>query len=983
MSFNWDDIKNIDFNMVSPHWIFDIQKDVDGEKKNYNIGYVDDNGIMRLNQMSVHQLQTTGLTKLGNQVFVGDVDGETDICNSQLTVKGTIIAKKIFIDEPSEIAGLHKITGQVLSCNTESMDYLATGNDIEGLLEQYKKGWGSVFVENCIGLFSLFEPHPLLLQRDICLNTTEKERQNQDQIHNRIHIKGFRDHKTSINIDTMWKTLPLIRFQEYLYLNDAGKNNMIDDDTEPRLIPLGNNGLRKYPPSGGKSRYDVQWLMGSIDSKFTIAVASNYEGDDLFETDLNKNKKALFPENENLVLKQGLEIIPYDDDVVDASTELVFRYRCREIDLNKGNMTFRNKIFGVMPGVDDAGILLDVSGGVVDCKYMETQQAYVSRDLLVGGGVEFTNAGVDENGEVNITKIGGPLVAEKFLKLTQDLYLQWGQDVFGYEPGMEDKDEGWTYKITKLGFFMKCLQVVGSDFNCKFKNNYKHSEDEIKLNGIKDVIKGCHINLKNDDSGFLIGNANPEPGTSSSIKQRILVTPAIYNNDGTIKTEAVYKTQAMDGPLGPGYKGFVFYGDPKKQEIEVGSIKSQHEFHRTQSDGNAITRFLYCNETAFVANVNEKKGLAILVQGNQVIESMLKVDEGIFVLKGKGIGCVRTSTRNKCFNGKPETRANHIIFDNDKHTQMTYGTDFLGEGGDWAIKCLNKGIYVTGGTQSGMGSWVGMLYSYKYEVMDGGTAASSSKGDRILGRTDVTDIFGLQRSSSGTTISMSIRCSGGIYAEGGVYASSDERIKGKIEIIDDEWALNIVNKIETKKYFYKNRLNLNGEQTIGFIAQDVRKHFPQAVVLRTNIIPNIQQFAENVSWRNENNKWYMKCDILKNINGKKYRVHCFYEKVEYYLDSKIENMKYDILDISGNENDELQFDKKYKDIYIVGIEVDDFHTISKEKIFTLHHSAIQELSRKNNILENKVSSLTNTVSSLKSELDIMKEKMERLEKLLI
>ena len=72
----------------------------------------------------------------------------------------------------------------------------------------------------------------------------------------------------------------------------------------------------------------------------------------------------------------------------DASTELVFRYRCREIDLNKGNMTFRNKIFGVMPGVDDAGILLDVSGGVVDCKYMETQQAYVSRDLLVGGGVE-------------------------------------------------------------------------------------------------------------------------------------------------------------------------------------------------------------------------------------------------------------------------------------------------------------------------------------------------------------------------------------------------------------------------------------------------------------------------------------------------------------------------------------------------------------------------------------------------------------------
>ena len=943
MSFNWDDIKNIDFNMVSPHWIFDIQKDVDGEKRNYNIGYVDDNGIMRLNQMSVHQLQTTGLTKLGKQVFVGDVDGELDICNSQLTVRGKIIADSIAINKPSEIVGLHKIQGQILACNTDMMDYLASSNNIAALLEQYKKGWGSVFVENCIGLFSLYEPNPLLIQRDMSLNTTEKERQNQDQIHNRIHIKGYRDHKTSINIDTMWKTLPLIRFQEYLYLNDEGKNIMIDDDTEPRLIPLGNNGLRRYPQGGGKPRYDVQWLMGSIDSKFTIAVASNYEGDDLFGSDLNKNKKALFPENENLVIKQGLEIIPYDDDVVDASTELVFRYRCREIDLNKGNMTFRNKIFGVMPGVDDAAILLDVSGGVVDCKYMETQQAYVSRDLLVGGGVEFTNSGLDKNGEVNITKIGGPLVAEKFLKLKQDLYLQWGEDQIGFEPGNET-NEGWLYQLSKNGLRMKALQVDGGDIYCKIKNLY--SQDEIRLNSETRLIKGCHINLQENDSAFLLSNSKAEDGTS-------------------------------------GYKGYVFYGDPTRQDgISVGSIDTQQNFYRTQNDLPAIRRFLICNETAFVANVNEKKGLAILVQGNQVIDSMLKVDEGIFVSIGKGIGCVRTSSANESFNGNPETIPNHIIFDNDKHTKMTYETEFLGEQGSWGI-VAKKPIYVTGSYSGRISSWIGLSYSYKYDVWSDPFGSNSGVGDRVLGRTDVTDIYGIKRSSGSTNVPMSIEATKAIYSHYGVYASSDERIKGAIENVPDDWALNVVNNIETKFYLYKNRDNHPDYKTIGFIAQDVRKHFPQAVTLRKNYIPiDSITFLSNMKWTQYNDLWHVKCDELKDIRFLKYKLQCFNKKIEFYLDNSNQEFIYDEHEVIGNINDELVFNKKYVDIFVVGREIDDFHTVSKEKIFTLHHSAIQELSRKNNMLENRVLSLTNEVTSLKSELDIMKEKMEKLEQLL-
>ena len=160
MSFNWNEIANIDFNITSPQWIFDIQKEIDGNKKNYNIGYVDDDGIMRLNNLSVKQFQSTGLTHLGNNVSIGNYN---DVSDANLTVKGEIVCRKIFMDEPQEVAGIHKITGSILCCNTTPMDYLGSSDNIDNLNNQMKKGWGSAFIENCLGIFSLYNPTSVLL----------------------------------------------------------------------------------------------------------------------------------------------------------------------------------------------------------------------------------------------------------------------------------------------------------------------------------------------------------------------------------------------------------------------------------------------------------------------------------------------------------------------------------------------------------------------------------------------------------------------------------------------------------------------------------------------------------------------------------------------------------------------------------------------------------------------------------------------------
>ena len=67
---------------------------------------------------------------------------------------------------------------------------------------------------------------------------------------------------------------------------------------------------------------------------------------------------------------------------------------------------------------------------------------------------------------------------------------------------------------------------------------------------------------------------------------------------------------------------------------------------------------------------------------------------------------------------------------------------------------------------------------------------------------------------------------------------------------------------------------------------------------------------------------------------------------------------------------------KWNNVFFYGKEVNDFHTLDKAQIFSLHHSAIQELSRKNDKLQDE-----NTTLKTQNE-DIIK-RLETLEQALI
>ena len=46
-----------------------------------------------------------------------------------------------------------------------------------------------------------------------------------------------------------------------------------------------------------------------------------------------------------------------------------------------------------------------------------------------------------------------------------------------------------------------------------------------------------------------------------------------------------------------------------------------------------------------------------------------------------------------------------------------------------------------------------------------------------------------------------------------------------------------------------------------------------------------------------------------------------------------------------NEDGTFTFDKQWKNVFLYGKEVNDFHILDKSQVVALHHSAIQELSR--------------------------------------
>jgi hypothetical protein len=195
---------------------------------------------------------------------------------------------------------------------------------------------------------------------------------------------------------------------------------------------------------------------------------------------------------------------------------------------------------------------------------------------------------------------------------------------------------------------------------------------------------------------------------------------------------------------------------------------------------------------------------------------------------------------------------------------------------------------------------------------------------------------------------------------------SDLRIKTDISLVDDDRALRQVNALETKEYHYIDPVRRREMKTIGFIAQDVQQVVPNAVSIHTKSIPDEMRIISEPQWGN----------LVLTIPDLDMSANNFTGKCKFYVSndpSGNDEIKVEIeseKDASGNNTNQFKFEKEYANVFFHGKEVDDFHTIDKNQIFALHHSAIQELSRKNDTLVAENTNLKNEISLIKQHLGI-------------
>jgi hypothetical protein len=212
------------------------------------------------------------------------------------------------------------------------------------------------------------------------------------------------------------------------------------------------------------------------------------------------------------------------------------------------------------------------------------------------------------------------------------------------------------------------------------------------------------------------------------------------------------------------------------------------------------------------------------------------------------------------------------------------------------------------------------------------------------------------------TRNMALKIDGGdIFFKGGeILLSSDIRIKKNINQLNSKHCLDCIRKIEPVKFTF-----IEGNITdIGFIAQQTDTCIPEAVGKTGDFLPNILCCADI---REIDTQTY---DVIleKDIEISTLNPNC---PIKIMKDG-IVNTECIIMSINSSRSivikgnlDNVVVNNK---IFLYGSYVDDFHTISKNMIFTYAVSAVKQLDIELQEVKNELQDLKNEMCDLKNEL---------------
>ena len=173
-----------------------------------------------------------------------------------------------------------------------------------------------------------------------------------------------------------------------------------------------------------------------------------------------------------------------------------------------------------------------------------------------------------------------------------------------------------------------------------------------------------------------------------------------------------------------------------------------------------------------------------------------------------------------------------------------------------------------------------------------------------------------------------------------------------------------------RQYEYINLFTSSNNPAYGFIAQQIREVYPDAVDIISDYIPDEMRFINNPQWEKHDDKWKLYIDdiIFKNNHTGKCK---FFTAENDDMDIK----EYDFRIQVENDKKSFIFDKKWNVVFLHSKEIDDFHKLNKNTIFTIQHGAIQELSRRNDAKTAKIEILEGRCAEAEAQAATMQAQM--------
>ena len=199
-----------------------------------------------------------------------------------------------------------------------------------------------------------------------------------------------------------------------------------------------------------------------------------------------------------------------------------------------------------------------------------------------------------------------------------------------------------------------------------------------------------------------------------------------------------------------------------------------------------------------------------------------------------------------------------------------------------------------------------------------------------------------------------------------VLAFSDTRIKDNIVDIDDEQALQTLRLIKPKTHGYVDKYKRGNESVIGFIAQEIKAIIPKAVTITKDYIPNFYTLCQvtstdvsnvvfvtspiDLSWNPlHDTSGNAFIDAAGNVCSDASGNKCFNVKLYDQSNNEIKCKTTAILDkrsfLMDITDSKIVVNNLQNEYFLHGQEVDDFHNLDKNAIFTVVTAAVQNIDR--------------------------------------